>query len=55
MPSGYLSWAFPAAWAWSAGALASPDLPLLLHTVWRGIGPAAYWADLPMYWGLRGC
>jgi hypothetical protein len=53
MPTWYALATLPAALAWTAGAWAAPTAPALLYTVWAGIGPAAYWADLAMYWGLR--
>jgi len=31
-----------------------PEL-ILLPAVWTGIGPAWWWADLAMYYGLRAC
>jgi hypothetical protein len=55
MPSLYLLAAWHASLAWSAGCWASPDAPALLYTVWTGVGPATYWADMAIYWGLRGC
>jgi len=55
MPSWYALATLPVVWAWSAGAWASPDAPAMLYTVWSGIGPATYWADMAIYWGLRGC
>ena len=54
MPAWYALATLPAAVAWSAGAWAAALYdPAMMYTVWSGIGPAAYWFDLAMYWGLR--
>jgi hypothetical protein len=53
VPTWYALATLPAALAWSSGAWAAPAGPVLLYTVWSGIGLAAYWFDMAMYWGLR--
>ena len=57
MPSWYAWATLPAALAWTAGAWSAAIYPPPAQwpAIWTGIGPATYWADWAMYWGLRAC